>query len=284
MPTWFVTGASAGIGREVTAQLLADGHRVAAPVRSPDKLADLAEVHPGRLWTTELDVLDTPRLRQVVAEAFDALGRIDVVFSNAGRGAFGAAEELSDAAVDEQIALNLTAPIQLFRAVVPRLRAQGGGRFIQNSSKGAHISNPGGSLYHASKWGVEGFLESVIGEVSPFGIGVTMIEPGNVRTGFGAALSIADGLDAYADTPVGQMRGYIAGAGNLTGDAPGDPAKVAAAIIAAATQSPAPRRIALGSDAYEEMRAALTDRLAELDAGEKLARTIDFDVTGELGS
>ena len=276
MSTWFVTGAAAGIGRAVTEQLLAAGHRVAAPVRNPDRLADLAEAHPGLLWTTELDVLDTARLRKVVDEAFDANGRIDVVFSNAGRAAFGAAEELSDAAIDEQIALNLTAPVQLFRAVVPRLRAQGGGRFIQNSSMGAHISNPGGSMYHASKWGVAGFLESVIDEVSSFGIGVTMIEPGAVRTGFGSALSIADGLDAYAATPVGGMRRHIEGGGNLTGNAPGDPAKVAAAIIAAATQTPAPRRIALGSDAYEEIRAALTGRLAELDAGEKLARSTDF--------
>ncbi|MFI6085804.1 SDR family oxidoreductase [Streptomyces sp. NPDC051217] len=275
--SWFVTGASAGIGRAVTELLLARGQRVAAPVRQPERLAKLSQTHPGLLWTTELDVCDTPRLRKVVDEAFDVLGRIDVIFSNAGRGAFGAAEELSDEAIDEQIALNMTAPIHLLRAALPHLRGQGGGRFIQTSTMGAQISTPGGSMYHASKWGVEGFLESVIGEVAPFGIGITMVEPGNVRTGFGSALSIADGLEAYAATPVGQMRQYIENSGgNLTGSALGDPVKVAAAIIEAAATTPVPRRLALGSDAYEAMRGALAARLSELDAGKGLASSTDF--------
>jgi NAD(P)-dependent dehydrogenase (short-subunit alcohol dehydrogenase family) len=275
--SWFVTGASTGIGRAVTERLLAHGHRVAAPVRRPERLAELADAYPGQLWTTELDLLDTARLRPVVDAAFDALGRIDVIFSNAGRAAFGAAEELSGSAIDEQIALNLAAPIHLLRAALPHLRAQGGGRFIQTSTVGAQISSPGGSMYHASKWGVEGFLESVIPEVEPFGVGITMVEPGMVRTGFGAAMSISAGLDAYAATPVGQVRQHIENAGgNLTGAALGDPAKVAAAIIESAAQTPAPRRVALGSDAYQAIRAALTGRLAELDSGRAVALSTDF--------
>ncbi|MEV6866313.1 SDR family NAD(P)-dependent oxidoreductase [Streptosporangium subroseum] len=160
---------------------------------------------------------------------------------------------------------------------LPHLRTQGGGRFIQTSTMGAQISSPGGSMYHASKWGVEGFLESVIPEVEPFGVGITMIEPGNVRTGFGAALSISEGLEAYAATPVGQVRQYIENSGgNLTGSALGDPAKVATAIIDSAAQTPAPRRVALGSDAYGAIRAALTGRLAELDSGRQTALSTDF--------
>ncbi|WP_433446483.1 SDR family oxidoreductase [Streptomyces sp. CA-142005] len=274
--TWFVTGASAGIGRTVVEQLLEAGHRVAATARRPEALDDLQKQYPQLLWTAALDVTDTSALRGVVGQAFKDLGRVDVVFSNAGRGAVGAAEELSDAAIDEQIALNMTAPIQLFRAVVPHLRAQGGGRFIQTSTMGAHISGPGASMYHASKWGVEGFLESVIGEVAPFGIGVTMIEPGMIRTGFGASLSVAEPLPVYADTPVGQVHQAVRTVGNLTGQAPGDPAKVAAAIIDSAHTTPAPRRVALGSDAHAAIRAALTRRLEEVDAGQQLARSIDF--------
>jgi NAD(P)-dependent dehydrogenase (short-subunit alcohol dehydrogenase family) len=274
--TWFVTGASAGIGRLVTEQLLADGHRVAATARRPETLAGLAGQYPERLWTAALDVTDTAQLRAVVEQAFGELGRIDVVFSNAGRGAVGAAEELTDEVIDEQIALNMTAPIQLLRAVVPHLRAQGGGRFIQTTTMGSQISTPGASMYHASKWGVEGFLESVIGEVAPFGIGITMVEPGSLRTAFGASLSVAKPLAVYADTPVGQLHQYIAGVDNLTGDAPGDPVKAAAAIIASADVTPAPRRLALGSDAYQMMRTALSGRLEELDAGQELARSIDF--------
>ncbi|QXE38656.1 SDR family oxidoreductase [Streptomyces sp. GMY02] len=274
--TWFVTGASAGIGRTVVEQLLEAGHRVAATARKPEVLDDLRKQYPELLWTAALDVTDTAALREVVGRAFTELGRVNVVFSNAGRGAVGAAEELSDEAIDEQIALNMTAPIQLFRAVVLHLRAQGGGRFIQTSTMGAHISGPGASMYHASKWGVEGFLESVVDEVAPFGIGVTMIEPGVIRTGFGASLSVAEPLPVYADTPVGQVHQAVRAVGNLTAQAPGDPVKVAAAIIDSATTEPAPRRVALGSDAHAAIRAALTGRLEEVDAGEALARSIDF--------
>ncbi|WP_083971781.1 SDR family oxidoreductase [Actinoplanes awajinensis] len=277
MTTWFITGASDGIGRQVTERLLARGDRVAATARRPHRLDDLAAAFPGLLWTAALDVSDPAAIRTVVDRAFAELTTIDVIFSNAGRAAFGAAEELTDATVADQIAVNMTGPIHLVRAVLPHLRAQGGGRIIQNSSMGAQISSPGGSLYHAAKWGLEGFLESVIGEVAPFGIGVTMVEPGTVRTGFGAAMTIAPGLDAYAGTPVGQIRRSIEGSGgNLTGAAPGDPARVAAAIIDAASATPAPRRLVLGSDAYQAVHTALTTRLTELRAGEHLAATTDF--------
>jgi NAD(P)-dependent dehydrogenase (short-subunit alcohol dehydrogenase family) len=277
MAQWFVTGASAGIGRAVTGQLLAAGHRVAATARHADQLRDLQDKYPDQVWTADLDVTDTAAVRTVVTRAFAELGRIDVILSNAGRGAFGAAEELTDAVIAEQVAVNLTGPIQLVRAALPFLRAQGGGRIIAVTTMGAQISSPGGSLYHASKWGIEGFLESVIDEVAPFGVGVTMVEPGNVRTGFGAALSIAEATEAYAGTPVGQVRQYIAGAGgNLTGAAPGDPERVAAAIIRSASDSPAPRRLILGTDAYQSVHAALAGRLREVEASHELSATTDY--------
>lgn len=276
MAQWFVTGATAGIGREVTEQLLSGGHKVAATARDASRLQYLVEQYPGQVWTADLDTTDTDAVREVVARAFDELGRIDVVFSNAGRGAVGGAEELSDEAIAEQVAVNMTGPIQLVRAVLPELRAQGGGRIIQTTTMGSQISTPGGSMYHASKWGIEGFLESVIGEVAPFGIGITMVEPGSVRTAFGASLSIAEPSPDYAATPVGQLHQFIATTGNLTGEAPGDPKKVAAAIIASADTVPAPRRLALGSDAYDAIRAALTGRLTELEAGKEIAFSTDY--------
>ncbi|GGJ77032.1 short-chain dehydrogenase/reductase [Streptomyces camponoticapitis] len=274
--TWFVTGASAGIGRVVTKQLLERGDRVAATARRPEVLSDLADRFGDRLWTAALDVTDTKALNDTVERAFADLGRIDVVYSNAGRGSVGAAEEMTVASIDEQIALNMTAPIHLLRAVLPHFRAQGGGRFIQMSTMGAHITTPGASMYHASKWGVEGFFESVIPEVEPFGVGITMVEPGIIRTTFGANLDVAPGMPEYADGPAGQIRAYLASVDNVTAEAPGDPAKVAAAIIASADAAPAPRRLALGSDAYNAMRAALSGRIAELDAGKQTAASIDF--------
>lgn len=278
MRTWFITGASSGIGREVTAQLLRRGDRVAAVARRTDRLDDLAKEYGDRLWTAPLDVTDTEALRAVVDRVFAELGRVDVVFSNAGSGAVGAAEELEDSAIEQQIALNMTAPIQLARAVFPHLRAQGGGRFIQTSTMGGQITTPGAGMYHASKWGVEGFMESVAPEVAPFGIGITLIEPGAVRTDFGSVLSIAPAIDAYAATPVGRVRQYIeATGGNLTAHATGDPEKVAAAIIGSASTSPAPLRLALGSDAYGAVKGALQRRLAALEETKSIAFSTDFD-------
>ncbi|WP_413099361.1 SDR family oxidoreductase [Streptomyces sp. Inha503] len=276
LKTWMITGATAGIGRAVTEQLLAAGHRVAATARRPEALADLAQKYPDLLWTAALDVTDTAALRTVVERLFREVGPVDVVFSNAGRGSVGAAEELSDEIIAAQIALNMSAPIQLLRAVLPHLRAQGGGRFIQTSTMGAHISTPGAGMYHASKWGVEGFFESVLPEVAPFGVQITMVEPGVIRTTFGANLDIAPGMPEYADGPAGQIRSYLETVDNVTAEAPGDPHKVASAIIASADSTPAPRRLALGSDAYTAMRTALSDRIAELDAGKAIAASTDF--------
>jgi NAD(P)-dependent dehydrogenase (short-subunit alcohol dehydrogenase family) len=276
MSTWLITGATSGIGRAVTEKLLLRGDSVAAFARRPEALDDLAH-YGDRLWTAAVDVTDTVALRDGIYRAWSDLKHIDVVFSNAGSGAFGAGEELADEVIEQQIALNMVAPIQLIRAALPHLRNQGGGRIIQTSTMGGQITTPGGSMYHASKWGIEGFVESIMGEVAPFGIRMTLVEPGNVRTSFGSVLSISAALPAYAGTPVGQMRQYIeAAGGNLTASALGDPDKVAHAIIDLATQSPAPRRLVLGSDAHAAIRDALTTRLAELDADRTISATTDY--------
>jgi len=131
--TWFITGASRGIGRELTEQALARGDRVAATLRHPEQLDDLAAVHSDRFWVRQLDVTDTMQMSRVIKEAFTDHERIDVVVSNAGFGVFGAAEDLTNDQVEQMIATNLTAAIQLARLVVPYLRRQGGGRLMQLS-------------------------------------------------------------------------------------------------------------------------------------------------------
>ncbi|WP_205650726.1 SDR family oxidoreductase [Actinoplanes solisilvae] len=279
MAVWFVTGASSGLGRAVVEILLARGDRVAATARNKDALAGLAGRYPDRVWTDSMDVTDTNAIRAVVARAFAEFSRIDVILSNAGRRAFGSAEDLSDEMISEQIALHMTGPMQLVRAVLPYLRKQGGGRIIQTTGMDAQIGLLGGTVYHASKWGAEGFFESLIPEVAPFGIGVTMVAPGNVRTGYGEATVIADPSEAYAATPVGRVGRYLlAHGGNLVASVQGDPVKVAAAIVDSATTDPAPRRIVLGSDAYLAIHATLTARLAELEEGRSSA--IATDLTG----
>ncbi|MEV4345826.1 SDR family oxidoreductase [Actinoplanes sp. NPDC049596] len=260
MTNWLITGISSGFGREMATQALERGDRVAGTVR---RETDLAAKYGDRLWVGHLDVSDPAAVRPVVDAAFAALGRIDVVVNNAGYGLFGAAEELTDEQVQHQIATNLLGSIQVVRAALPHLRAQHGGRIIQLSSVAGLAAHPGASLYHASKWGIEGFMEALAGEVAPFGIGVTLVEPGGARTEFaGDSLRRGTPLSAYDGTPAAFVR-TLAGDGALL---PGDPAKIAERVIASVEQEPAPLRLILGSDSYQASVAAVRARLAQIEA------------------
>lgn len=270
--TWFITGASSGLGLIMTEKLLARGDRIIGIARRTGALSDLANVHGDRLSVVSLDLTDTAALRTAVEQAFEHAGRIDVVVSNAGYGLFGAAEELGDAQIDRQLATNLTASIQLIRASLPYLRSQGGGRILQVSSEGGQIAYPNFSLYHASKWGIEGFVEAVAQEVAPFGIDFIIAEPGPTGTNFGAALDRAEPSSIYEQTPAGEVRRAIAsGAFTIRGDA----ANTVDAMIAAADADHPPFRLALGSSAYHNIRAALTRRLEELEAQRDIAFAAD---------
>ena len=274
MTTWFITGTSSGIGRHLTEQLLARGDRVAATLRRADRLSELAARYPETLWPAELDVTDTAAIREVVGRAFGQLGLIDVVVSNAGYGVFGAGEEVTDDQIGRQIDTNIIGSIQLIRAVLPYLRAQGGGRVIQVSSEGGQIAYPNFSLYHTSKWAIEGFVESVAKEVAPFGIEFTLVEPGPTRTNFGASLDQPEPMPAYEKTPAGDIRRALT-RGEFA--AYGDPVKMARAIIESAAQQPAPLRLLLGKDAFDRVRGALTDRIAALDAQRDVALSTEID-------
>jgi NAD(P)-dependent dehydrogenase (short-subunit alcohol dehydrogenase family) len=274
--TWFVTGVSSGFGRIMTEQLLAEGDRVAGTVRKMDAMSDLKARYDDRLWLAHLDMTDTPAIRRVVGKAFADLGKIDIVVSNAGYGPFGAAEELSDEQILHQISTNLLGPIHVVRAVLPHLRAQGSGRIIGISTYGGQAAFPGGSLYHASKWGLEGFLDSLAQEVAAFQIGVTIVEPGGARTNFrlsGAQLGTQ--MEAYKGTPAAMVHAMIRDTSRLP---QGDPLRMVKIIIDTADQSPAPKRIALGSDAYTIMHKCLTERLAALEAQKEMAFSTDISV------
>ena len=145
--TWLITGVSSGFGRTMTEQLLEAGETVVGTVRSTAKVADLVKRYPETFDCRILDVTDVAAVEEVVARAFDAHGRVDVVVSNAGYGLFGAAEELSDDEVARIIATNLAGPITLIRAAIPRLREQGGGRIVQISSYGGTVAYPGDSCF-----------------------------------------------------------------------------------------------------------------------------------------
>lgn len=274
--TWFITGASSGFGRQLAELLLERGHRVAATVRKQDALQDLAAKYGERLWTAILDVTDGAAVRDVIDQAFNELRRIDVIVSNAGYALFGAAEEVADSQIKRQIDTNLLGSIYVARAAIPHLRRQGGGRIIQISSSVGQAAYPTMGVYAATKWGIEGFFEGTIPEIAPFGIEVTLVEPGASRTNF--AFSSADAgqiLEVYDKTPVGDFRRLAASAGLAM--FPGDPRKVASAIVASADQSPAPKRLILGSDAYDLVHTALSERLAQLESQKLLAHSTDVD-------
>lgn len=272
MKTWLITGASSGLGRIMTEKLLRRGDRVVGTARRTEALLDLSKAHGKSLHVAALDLTDTAAIRAGVREAFERFGRIDVLVSNAAYGLFGAAEELSDEQIDRQLATNLTGSIQLIRASLPHLRTQGGGRIVQVSSEGGQIAYPGFSLYHASKWGIEGFIEAVAQEVAPFGIDFIIAEPGATATNFGAALDHAKPLDVYDGTPADAVRRMI-----INGEfvVRGDAAKTVDAMIAAADLDQPPFRLALGSSAYENICSALQKRLAEVQGQHAVAFSAD---------
>lgn len=275
--TWFITGISSGFGKCMAEWLLARGDRVSGTVRRAGSVAELASAHPGKLWTALLDLSDLAAIRGVVDRAFSDLGRIDVVVNNAGYALFGAAEALTDAQIAHQIATNLTGPIHVARAALPHLRAQGGGRILALSTYGGQATFPGASLYHASKWGLEGFFDSLSKEVSALNIGVTIVEPGGAPTRFRetASAEMAPELEAYGRTPVGMIRAALADPARAP---KGDLQKMVRIMIDSVDQNPAPKRIALGTDAYSAIHGQLQERLTALEAQRELALSTDLDV------
>ena len=269
--TWLITGVSSGFGRELTSQLLDRGDRVVGTVRDVDTVKDLTARHPESFHANVLDVTDTAAIREVVDRVFKQLGRVDVVVSNAGYGLFGAAEELTDAQVEHIIATNLTGSVQLIRSALPHLRHQGCGRIIQISSYGGQVAFPGNAMYHATKWGIEGFVEAVAQEVSSFGIGVTIVEPGGARTQFryGSA-QVAELMPEYDQTPA---HSFLAMLDPANGLAPGDPARMAARIIESVDIEPAPLRMVLGLQALAGTITTLRKRIEDFEGQVDLAAT-----------
>jgi NAD(P)-dependent dehydrogenase (short-subunit alcohol dehydrogenase family) len=270
---WFITGASRGLGRALTEEVLDSGERVLATARRTDKIRDLPRRHPGQAAATALDVTDPAQMRDAVDRALDEFGRIDVLVNNAGYGLLGALEELSDEELRSQFETNLFGLVNVTRAVLPRFRVQRSGHIVQISSLSGVVPNPGESAYAATKFALEGMSESLAQEVAHLGIRVTIVEPGPVRTEFaGRSLKRADPIDDYADS-VGQVRELLA---QLDGSQPNDPARVAQAIIEATHQDQPPLHLPLGEQAINGIRQHLSERSQELDQTEPLGAATAF--------
>ena len=271
--TWLITGASSGFGRGLAEKLLARGDRVIATVRRAGSLDDLVAQHGERLRVADLDVSEPDAVQATVDKAFADVGRIDFIVSNAAFGILGAAEETGIDQIRQIIDTNLLGSIVVIKAALPHLRAQGSGRIIQVSSEGGQIAYPGFSLYHATKWGIEGFVESLAKEVAPFDIEFMIVEPGPARTPFIGPIVQPDPIAAYDRTPAHDLKEAAFGGGWVI---KGDPARMVDAMIAASDAPQMPFRLLLGSDAYAGVRAALTERLAVLEAGKDVTLAADF--------
>lgn len=269
---WLITGTSTGIGRTMVEKLLRRGDYVAATLRKEGALDDLKAEFSHNLVTLTMDLTDVHAIKNSVSTAFSRLGRIDVAVSNAGYALFGAGEEVSNEQIERQISTNLTGSIQFIRALLPHMRAQGRGRIVQVSSEGGQVAYPNFSIYHATKWGIEGFIQAVSQEVAPFDIDFLIAEPGPTSTNFAAGIDHAEVLDAYELTPAGDVRRALNSGsfGSLS-----DVAKTVDAIIACADQKSPPLRLALGKSTYRNIHNALTERLDMLDRNKHLTISVD---------
>lgn len=270
---WFITGASRGLGARVVRAALASGDRVVAAVRDPAR-ADLP-AHP-ELLVVALDVRDEAGAQAAVRAAVERFGRIDVLVNNAGYGLLAAIEEGSAAEVEAMFATNVFGLLTVTRAVLPQMRAQRSGHVINVSSLGGYAAYAGWGLYGASKFAVEGITEALAQEVAPLGIRATVVEPGFFRTEFldpaslrRAGREIAD----YAGT-VGALRGR---ATELNKQQPGDPDRLAAAMVRLAAAKDPPLRLPLGKDAVARVEAKHAAVTTELASWRALAESTGFE-------
>ncbi|MEV6874291.1 oxidoreductase [Amycolatopsis sp. NPDC051128] len=271
---WLITGCSAGFGREIALAALAAGDRVLATARRPETLADLQERGGERVRTAALDVTDPGQVGSAVKTALEAFGRIDVVVNNAGNGSVGAVEELTMAELRGLMEVMFFGAVEVTKAVLPHLRAQGSGTVVQISSMGGQLSMPGFGAYCAAKYALEGLSQALAAEVAPFGVRVLIVEPGAFRTEFGGGrMHRSRTIDAYAVSTSGTREAVEA----MDGAQPGDPAKAAAAILRAVDRDDAPLRLALGADAVDAIRAQHEALAADLAAWEDVSRSTALD-------
>ncbi len=273
-PVWFITGGTSGLGAAVTRAALERGFHVAATSRTPDSFEGLDLPERDELVPLRLDLSDAASIREAVATAEQHFGRIDVLFNNAGGVTVGAIEELSDELLWAQLQVNVVGPLAIVRAVLPAMRQRASGRILQMSSLGGRSAFPGLGAYHASKFALEGASLALAQELEPFGISVTIIEPGDFRTPALSPTRLTSSvpLPEYEHT-VGVLRKQLA---ELDGSQPGDPARLAQAVIAITELDRPPRQLPLGSDCYELLRSQLSAQLEQLHAWAELSRSTDF--------
>ena len=271
---WLVTGSSRGLGRDLVKALVAEGHRVAATARNPADVADLVASSGGRAIAVSLDVTKPDEARAAIAVTRERLGGLDVVVNNAGYANVASVEDIAEDDFRAQVETDFFGVVNVTRAALPVLRAQRAGHIIQVSSIGGRAATPGLAAYQASKWAVGGFSEVVAQEVAPFGVKVTILEPGGMRTDWaGSSMRVGPIAAAYEAT-VGAVQKHIRENDDV---ARTDPAKAARVILEIAAMPDPPLHLLLGSDALF-IAKQVAARLATDDAKwATVSRSTDFD-------
>jgi NAD(P)-dependent dehydrogenase (short-subunit alcohol dehydrogenase family) len=267
---WLVTGCSSGLGHALAAAAAQAGHHVAATARDPRSLAPLVDAWPEHITPLALDVRDPEQCAAAVTAAETRLGGIDVLVNNAGGGLFGAVEEVGDDELRDQLETLVTGPWRLIRLTLPGMRARGSGHIVNLSTIGARAPVPGLAAYLSGKQALEAMSLALAAETAPFGIRVTVLEPGPYATNYGKAMAeTAAKLPAYSAVAdvLGMFRGL---ADNPYSGDPGHYARTVLRLIE--TETPTPLRIPIGPMAADMLAEALDAARTELEAAQALTR------------
>lgn len=271
---WFVTGASKGFGLKLVEQLLQQGHRVAATSRNVAELLQAVGTESTSFLPLEVDLTTEASVREAIQATIEQFGRIDVVVNNAGYAQLGALEELTDEETRENFQVNVFGTLNVIRQVMPQLRKQQSGHILNFSSIAGIVGSfPGWGVYCATKFAVEGLSEALAAEVAPFGIKVTVVAPGYFRTNFLKSGSVKLAEDKIADyISVRQSEAYH---DQLQRDntQPGDPQKLAAALIQIAAEANPPLHLLLGEDAYGLADQKIKGLQADMDRWKELSQS-----------
>jgi len=271
---WLVTGSASGLGRSIADAVLASGGRLVATARDPQRLNELVEKYGDQVRAAPLDVADEAAAYKAVQVAVDAFGRLDVVVNNAGYGDVAPFEQLSSERFKAVMDTNFYGVVYVTRAAIPVMRKQRSGYVFQISSVGGRLALPGSTPYHAAKWAVGGFTESLAQEVASFGVKVCALEPGGMRTNWGARAhrDMPELIPDYEPSVGAVVKSLHA----LWGKENSDPAKVAQVILRLAASDKLPAHLLLGSDAVRYAGEAQAAREADAERWREVSVTTDF--------
>ncbi|WP_102143578.1 oxidoreductase [Mycobacterium hubeiense] len=274
MARWLITGCSTGIGREIARAALEADHQVVVTARRTESVQDFVEQYGDRALAVALDVTDKNQIAAAVEAAEDGFGGIDILVNNAGHGYLSAVEEGEDVEVRKLFDTNYFGVVDMIKAVLPSMRARKSGHIINISSMTGLVANPPNAYYSSTKFALEALTEALAAEVKPLGIKVTAIEPGAFRTDWAtrSMKETSTPIDDYAET-VGARKTLIK---EFANHLPGDPRKVAEAVVMVTTLDEPPLRLLLGRDVLKAMRDKLAALSASIDEWEAVTRDVNF--------